>query len=217
MMEYRKTAADAWLRLPAISTRSGLLLDNLAEIRFTPNVGAMLSNGSLDYKAWDNSLPYNSGDRKTTSSTAFSTLAETATFSLGNAAPTFKAGVTPVLPTTTTVRKPVAYAVSALLGRMTDTPGFLRGIAVTNTTGSGTWDFSLDGGRTWQAIGDVSTNRLLLRSTDRIRFTPTLNTPSTATISFAAWDQTTGAFGDRIVGANDSQSIEVLTASLTVV
>ena len=214
--EYRPSAADPWTKIAGVSIGRALLLDPAAEIRFVPAAGATLSTGNLDYKACDNSVAFVSGDLDRATSTAFSRLTETASFSLGNTAPTFRAGANPVFPKTTLTKKPASHSVATLLSRMTDTPSFLKGIAVTGTSGNGTWDFSLDGGRTWQAVGSLGSTRLLLRSTDRLRFTPVPSAPGTATLSFAAWDRTTGAAGDRLPGTNDSQSSEILTAVLVV-
>lgn len=211
--QYRTSTAGTFIDLKSASATRGLLLDPNAEIRFMPTANATVSFGGFDYKVIDDSITFTSGTFKATTTTAFSSVVETGTFSTGNTSPTFKTGIDPKFPNTKLMLKPTVHMVSALLGRMTDTVGFLKGIAITGITGTGTWEFSLDAGKTWQAIGDVSTNRLLLRSTDRLRFTPM--SVGTASLSFAAWDQTTGAAGDRL-GTNDSQSTEILTASLLV-
>ena len=86
-------------------------------------------------------------------------------------------------------------------------PGAEQGIAITavgDTNGS--WQYSLDGGTTWNAITGVSeTNALLLQAsaTDRVRFLPgTATFTGSATFSFHAWDLTSGTnggFGDASI------------------
>ena len=212
--EYRLSAAATWTRVPAVSVARALLLGPAADLRFVPAAGATVGGGTLGYKVFDDSINVTSGARLAATSTAFSKATETGTAAFGNAAPTFKPGADPAFKPA--ARSRAGQAVSALLGRMTDTRGFFKGLAVTGTTGTGTWEFSLNGGRTWQTVGAVGAERLLLRSTDRLRFVPAAGSTGAATVSFAAWDRTTGVAGDRLAGANDSQSAEVLTAGMLV-
>ncbi len=82
--------------------------------------------------------------------------------------------------------------------------GALSGIAVVgcdNTNGS--WEFSIDGGSTWTALGSPTTNaaRLLAaNAVTRVRFVPEPNWNGTVTdgITFHAWDQSTGVNGDEV-------------------
>src|SRR5262249_45825971 len=64
--------------------------------------------------------------------------------------------------------------VSTLMsGKVTDADtGALQGIALTSLVSStGTWQYSIDNGTTWNGVGTVASNlALLLRSTDRLRF-----------------------------------------------
>jgi len=93
-------------------------------------------------------------------------------------------------------------AVSVLItGQVTDVDaGALAGIAVTtldNTNGA--WQYSIDGGTSWNAFGVPSAPTAaaarLLRDTDLVRFVPTADWNGTATLSFRAWDRTSGAVG----------------------
>jgi uncharacterized protein YkwD len=93
--------------------------------------------------------------------------------------------------------------VSALIGNsITDQDaGALRGIAVTglNGTASGTWQFSLDGGRTWINFGATSSSAArLLRPTDVIRFVPRAGFTGWVSLQFRAWDQTSGRAGGTV-------------------
>lgn len=97
----------------------------------------------------------------------------------------------PVLDAITTSTTSAAITVSTLLGTtVTDADSVaLSGIAVTGSTGNGTWQYSLDG-TTWNAIGSVSaSSALLLRSTDFVRLVGS-GPVGTATLVWRAWDQT---------------------------
>ena len=84
-------------------------------------------------------------------------------------------------------------------GQSSDADGDTLGIAVTSiseSAGSGVWQYSSDGGSNWSAISTIvsGTSALLLAPTDQIRFLPNdgfVGEPL-ATITFLAWDQTTG-------------------------
>ncbi|MFN3686894.1 cadherin-like domain-containing protein [Salinarimonas sp.] len=99
---------------------------------------------------------------------------------------------------------PTGTLVSALLagaGYADADPGAFAGIAVTAQTivGSGTWFYSPNGGATWINIASVSsTSSLLLASTAQLRFVPDGVVGGTATLTFRAWDGTTGTASDTI-------------------
>ena len=82
---------------------------------------------------------------------------------------------------------------------MTDVDtGAVEGIAVTGTNGTavGTWQYSINGGKTWKAIGLVSeSSALLLRDTDKVRFLPGKDASGSASLAYRAWDRTRGAAG----------------------
>ncbi|MCK6426832.1 MAG: DUF4347 domain-containing protein, partial [Burkholderiaceae bacterium] len=69
---------------------------------------------------------------------------------------------------------------------------------------SGTWQYSLDGGDTWAAIGLTADHALLLRSTDLVRFVPdavggtTANDLAKPSLSYYAWDQSVGTAGTLV-------------------
>src|SRR5690606_40078780 len=67
----------------------------------------------------------------------------------------------------------------------------LSGIAITASSGSGTWQYSTDG-MTWISLGTVSNSAALLLSSDTyLRYTAG-TVAETATLTFRAWDQTSG-------------------------
>ncbi len=76
--------------------------------------------------------------------------------------------------------------------------GALRGIAVTAAdTSNGVWQFTLDGSN-WQSLGTPALTAAVLLPSDattRLRFVPNANWNGIVTLSYKAWDQTTGAAG----------------------
>jgi hypothetical protein len=101
--------------------------------------------------------------------------------------------------------------------------GALEGIALYGlTSGTGTWQYSLNDGTSWTDVGDVSQDQaLLLRASDKVRFVPNGENGTTASISYHAWDQTGGdSAGDKVsvasTGADTAFSTATDTASITV-
>ncbi|MFN9985535.1 MAG: beta strand repeat-containing protein, partial [Pirellula sp.] len=67
----------------------------------------------------------------------------------------------------------------------------LSGLAITGKTGGGNWQFSTDG-ISWTNIGTVSSSTaLVITSSTQVRYVPRHN-GETATLSYRAWDQTSG-------------------------
>ena len=118
--------------------------------------------------------------------------------------------------------------ISDILARtagVTDVDGPGAGIALINVdTTNGTWEYSLDGGVSWNPVIGVSfTNALLLPSTARLRFIPLPDFNSTIpnAITFHAWDQSSGTAGSTVdltglLGGSNAFSLNSETASLTV-
>jgi Tfp pilus assembly protein FimT len=72
----------------------------------------------------------------------------------------------------------------------------VTGIAVTaNDNSHGNWQFSTDGGANWVAFGTTSDAAARLLRTDKIRFVPAADYAGTATITYRAWDRTSGTAG----------------------
>ncbi|NVK43860.1 MAG: cadherin-like domain-containing protein, partial [Oceanospirillaceae bacterium] len=75
----------------------------------------------------------------------------------------------------------------------------VEAIAVTSVDADkGTWQFSTNGGTSWTNINAGTTNdnnALLLDSTDMLRFVPNADANGTETITFRAWDKSTGTAG----------------------
>jgi trimeric autotransporter adhesin len=66
------------------------------------------------------------------------------------------------------------------------------GIAVTASNGNGAWQYSTDG-VTWNGVGSVSSSAsLLLTDSTQLRYVPDGANGETATLTFRAWDHTSG-------------------------
>ncbi|MGH8670906.1 MAG: beta strand repeat-containing protein, partial [Burkholderiales bacterium] len=102
-------------------------------------------------------------------------------------------------------------SVSALIaGKVTDPDASaLSGIAVTAVENSnGTWQYSINGGSTWNNFGTPSAANARLLAADGntyVRFVPNANWNGTVTngLTFRAWDRTSGAAG----GSADTTSV----------
>jgi hypothetical protein len=100
--------------------------------------------------------------------------------------------------------------------------GAVGGIAVVgadNTNGS--WEFSLDGGTTWEAFGSPSEDAARLLAADAttyVRFVPNADWNGSVLngITFHAWDQTSGVNGD-VVALNASTGSNPATTALQAV
>ena len=69
---------------------------------------------------------------------------------------------------------------------------------MTGTTGTGTWAYSLDG-TTFTDVGTVSaSSALLLPSDAELQYTPASGVIETPTITYRAWDTTTGERGSKV-------------------
>jgi hypothetical protein len=210
-----------WTTISAVSATSALLLPSNTQLAFQ---GSVAQTATLSFRVWDrsNNRPPLSRANDLTTSSAYSTATGTLRAAI-NRAPAL-ATATPTLPTIgEDTTNPAGTLVSALLGTWrSDADGAtaLSGVAITTTTGTGTWQYSLNG-TTWVALGTVSsTQALLLRSTDRVRFVPNANFAGMATLSYHAWDQTFGTVTQRAdVSSNGNAtafSSTTLTAMITV-
>jgi VCBS repeat-containing protein len=128
--------------------------------------------------------------------------------------------LTPIVEDATTIAgQTVASFLGSSISDVDD--GAVQGIAITGTTGAhGHWEYSTDG-TTFFAVPAVSTtSALLLAPTDLVRYVPDGEDGETATISYRAWDQTTGISGTTadasLVGGSTAFSVASDTATVTV-
>ncbi len=104
--------------------------------------------------------------------------------------------------------------------------GALQGIAIVKTNNTnGQWQYSTDGGSSWNEFGTVSTSQALLLSSDpstKVRFLPNANFTGNISdgITFHAWDQTDGFNGGKfdvsVNGLTTPFSSTTATAAFTV-
>jgi hypothetical protein len=147
-----------------------------------------------------------------------------------NHAPDLDTSLSPSLyPYQEDTKNPAGSRISRLLGGMTDVDqGALQGIAITwaGGTSTGKWQYTLDGGTSWKALGaPTAATARLLPATDqtRIRYVPNANFNGEVSFSFRAWDQTQGASGGTFDlsqaisrGGYTAFSNAVETATLTI-
>ncbi len=129
--------------------------------------------------------------------------------------------LTPYFPTLplTEDSAPYSNTVAALLGTSVSDPdpGAVEGIAVTSISGSiGTLEYSLNG-TNWITVGSVSsTSALLLRETDYVRFSPNGQNGGALSITYRAWDQTSGTAGSTANTTTNGGTTAFSTATDTV-
>ena len=230
------TDAVTWTNVGAVSNNASLLLSANTQLRYVPD-GGNGENASLTFRAWDQSsgTASTNGVRSTadTSSnggaTAFSSGTAQATLSVSdvNDAPMLTPSAPALNGLTDSNTNWVGQAVSSFAGaNVSDVDtGAVKGIAITGLdAGNGTWQFSLDGGASWQDVGTVAdATALLLRSNDRVRFVPDGVNGTNASITYRAWDQsgaTSGQHGSKVdassFGGASAFSSATDTASITV-
>src|SRR5262249_8239141 len=95
--------------------------------------------------------------------------------------------------------------------------GAVNGIAVTGLmSGTGTWQYSTDNGSTWTAVGSVSDSAaLLLRASDKLRLVPDGQNATTGSVTFRAWDQTSGTPGAKVDVSTNGGTTAYSTATVS--
>ena len=197
--QYSTNGGSTWNFVGVVSDTSALLLRSSDLIRFDP-LGTNGGSSNVTFRAWDQTSG-TAGTKVTTATnggtSAFSSATEIAaiTVTAVNDAPTITNGYTHTLTTTnedTTSSGTLASAILTGASRADVDSGAVSGLAITATTGNGTWQYSTDG-TTWNNFGAVSsTNALLITSSSQVRYIPDAANGETATFSYKAWDQTSG-------------------------
>lgn len=236
--QYSLDDGSSWLPLGVLSEGAALLLEvnALTRLRFTPEAD-FCDIAEITMRAWDLTSG-SAGDVTDTTInggvTAFSVVTETASITVGNV------NDAPVLdytgsPTLATIPEDVAIDNGTLIVDLLVTgaggnpisdvdPGAVEGIAILATdTTNGDWEYSLDGGSSWQYMVSPSATAARLLAADaltRLRFVPGTDFNGTAEITFAAWDQTSGSNGGvgnaTVNGGVTAFSIHYETARITV-
>lgn len=236
--QFSTNNGGTWSDFGAVADGSAVLLNNVARIRYVPNLDYSGPAGNLTFRAWDLTTGSNGNTGANASinggTTAFSLATETATLTVlaVNDAPVLDNSGTMVLPDINeddilSVGERVSNIISSGgPDPITDTdPLAVEGIAVIGAdTSGGIWEFSTNGGGTWTAFGNVSnTKATLLNSNARIRFVPNINfNGPSGDITFRAWDRTSGSNGSTGVNASINGGITAFseaeaTASLNVI
>ena len=201
-------AGGTWTAVPAVSTSATLLLPSTASVRFVSNDS--LGTATLSFKGWDEtqgaagstySIAANGG--ASAFSTATTAVTQAVRQTLGW---TVSSGVTlPTLLTgpysTTNASAPAGSTITSVFGSyfLSNNPAITVGAAVTKVMGSGTWQYSLNGGTSWTTFPKVSaTAALLLVASDRIRFVPNANVAGTAMLVALGWDGSVGTHGTTV-------------------
>ena len=117
----------------------------------------------------------------------------------------------------------VGALVSSLVGGITDVDaGAVKGIAITGVNTGGTLYYSLDGGTTWTAFTDFTSNRalgILSDSDNRVYFVPASADVGTiaSAFTFRAWDQSGGAAEGAVTvfGTGTSASYSAATDTVS--
>ncbi len=200
-LEYTIDGGTSWLSLTSVSASSALLLRSTDSMRFTPdtNNGGVIT---LDYRAWDQTTGTagSTVDVSTTGgTTAFSSASDQVTVNIAsvNDAPTITNGMNISLSLANEDAPSTPYSVSTLLitGGLAYTDvdtSAVQGIAITEVTGGGNWQYSTNG-LTWiNVTGVFTTNALLLDASTQLRFNPDGLNGSSPKVVFRAWDRTSG-------------------------
>jgi hypothetical protein len=128
----------------------------------------------------------------------------------------FKTTLTTVAPGAT---DPAGDTVVRLLGTSVTDPdaGALQGVAIVAAGGLGAWQYRLLG-QAWSNVGVVSAGAaLLLAPEDGIRFVPQPGFTGVASLSYRAWDQTSGTAGGREAVTPTSTAFSLATATARLV
>lgn len=194
-----------WTNIGAVASTSALLLTSTSQVRYLPDS----RNGespTFTFRVWDqtsgtasiNGFPSKASTNPSGNSTAFSIATGQGSLTVTgvNDAPMLPP-ISPafeVLPTNEDTAS-TGTLISSILAGVTVADidnGAVAGIAITATSGNGVWQYTVDG-ITWTTIISVSSSSsLLLSSTSLIRYFPDLLRGETATLTFRAWDLTSG-------------------------
>ncbi len=182
-----------WLDLAVAHHGQALLLRECDSVRFVPRPG-WSGSVKLTYHAWDQTTAQagevvNLSPRNATGgSTAFSKASASATTTLA----------------------PPPVEPGRIIDPWVDAPTAAElvgdALAVVRLAGEGTWQFSLDNGRSWRDFGPVYHGRArLLRGSDRLRFLPRRGAAGRVALTGRLWDGRGGSAGETVsLAARDS-------------
>ena len=225
--QYRLAGASSWTAFAPVSESAAVLLPTDARLRYLPLLSVNNGHSStLTFRAWDQTsgtVGQSGGNTLANGgTTAFSTALETATLTVTdvNDAPVIESTVELTAPEIAAGNPdPPGADVESVLTSGAPTDGIsdpdlgaVKGIAVTDfgTLSGGRWQFLLAGASAWLDVPAVSpTAALLLPPDAKLRFVPpsSLTDDRTLTVSFRAWDRSSGAAGTKAdTGSNGGTS-----------
>src|SRR6185436_862991 len=224
---YSINGGTSWVAVGAVANNSALLLRDTDRLYFQPNANVNLTVApAITFRAWDQTgaTAGQQGTKVDTTTSggqsAFSTVTDTANITVTpvNDAPVL-ASANSALANVDSSNSPasqVVTTVATLVGNagITDIdPSPLSGIAITAVSGAGTWEYSTNG-TTYLAMGAVTgTSARLLASTAFVRYTPAASETDNATLTYQAWDQTSGSNGGLASAAVNGGITAFSTAS----
>jgi hypothetical protein len=173
-----------WIAAEEILPSRALLLDTSARVRFTPRKG-WSGKARAVYRLWDGS----SGRCLDRADLSASDAVGGATSFSAEALAAEASVISPLeeqlpLPPSPWLAQPRAIDLSG------------EGLAVVRLQGEGEWQFSLDGGRTWRALGPVYHGKARLLGPDsRVRFLPRPGGTGRVALIGRSWDGTGTAPG----------------------
>ena len=212
--QYSLDGGSVWQPFGAVAPASAVVLAAQGEatrIRFLPAADYHGSAPAISWKAWDRSNGLASGSTGIDATLgggtrSFSSATRTAiqTVDAVNDAPQLVglagspviASIAEDVPDAINIGTDVSALIAAINGSDVDT-GTLQGIAVTVVDeDSGVWEYSLDGGATWDGFTPVSGADARLLSdaaSNRVRFRPGLDFTGSADVVIQLWDGTDGS------------------------
>jgi hypothetical protein len=193
-------------------------------VRFVPNANFNGGGAAIGYRVWDQTVGTAGGTigmLANWGSWAFSLGGGVASITVNpvNDAPV----LTPAAPTLTTITEDETsnpgQTVALFIGTsISDVDsGAVQGIAITGLdNGNGSWEYSTNSGTNWNAVGAVAdSSALLLRSSDLVRFVPDAQNATSGSITYRAWDQTSGSAGTKVDAGTNGGTTAFSTATDT--
>jgi uncharacterized protein YkwD len=220
-----------WYTLSSATNTGALLLRSTDYLRYYPKAGTT-GPSSFVFRAWDLTTGTAGTLANASSGGGSSSYSADQVFAwvqVGNTAPVLNTSSGFSMNNYQTGTSNSGSLVSTLLGYSVY-DGDLNakyGVAITGLAGTttGTWQYSTNGGSTWTNMGTLSNSSArLLRSQDRIRYVPNAGFKGTVSLSFRAWDQTSGLVANLVnlstttsYGGRTAYSSAIGTGTLKVV
>ena len=197
--QYTTDSGSHWHDVGSVSNSSALLLtaDANTSLRFVPKAN-FSGTAAITFRAWDGftgTATHNANTNSNGGSTAFSSTTASSSI-LVNDAPTLTGANSLPGINEDDLSSGGAFVSALISGKASDADGDSLGIAITAADNSnGTWQYSTDSGANWTNIGSPTAGAALLLpgdATTKVRFVPAAHYVGTSSITFQAWDETSG-------------------------